>query len=431
MGRDTAGEVSEDSFSSLSSSTDENPRTPPQAQRRMANTRQNPSAEIQQQFHDHTNTTFPPRARSIHLAKRGPELYLSEPRKSGNSEPPHHSTTTTQNSPLAFFSLPHAAATTCPPALHYTSNSSNSPIVTRGWYRPRAAGHLAATVQARCLHGFHGGGTATEIHHTTRAWESSTRMVRPSTSSRQSFHGSTGGRLHSSVATMTSPQTIACAAKATSPRPRTLIDHVIEGIPRLLKDHLNGDYDSWEVFEDAVRAVSVDRIQSDRRRQEENCTRDQAIETLQQQLTQMSLQTARMPRPATAPAPMYTAAAPAAQRPLEELRYWEELRITQQSNTKDGRDQYEQDIADWHRRNPQFTPNLERPYPLRPRQLHGYHIPMVGRGYGYTGVWVGVCPSDTPACTHTLSVGMGWGYIPMTIWVYTQVEMDMWNVNPA
>ena len=25
------------------------------------------------------------------------------------------------------------------------------------------------------------------------------------------------------------------------------------------------------------------------------------------------------------------------------------------------------------------------------RQLHGYHIPMVGHGYGYHGVWVGVC----------------------------------------
>ena len=38
---------------------------------------------------------------------------------------------------------------------------------------------------------------------------------------------------------------------------------------------------------------------------------------------------------------------------------------------------------------------------------------MVGRGYGYHGVWVGVCLSDTPAHTHTPKVGQGWGYIPM------------------
>ncbi|KAF8121080.1 hypothetical protein EV363DRAFT_1458348 [Boletus edulis] len=100
----------------------------------------------------------------------------------------------------------------------------------------------------------------------------------------------------------------------------------------------------------------------------------------------MSLQTARMPRPATAPAPMYTVAAPAAQRPiggtallgrvpvaympstpLTRAQILEQVAsITQQSNTKDGRDQYEQDIADWHQRNLQFAPNLERPYLLRP-----------------------------------------------------------------
>ena len=44
------------------------------------------------------------------------------------------------------------------------------------------------------------------------------------------------------------------------------------------------------------------------------------------------------------------------------------------------------------------------------RQLHGY---------GYHGVWVGVCLSDTPAHIHTPKVGQGWGYIPTWSWVCT------------
>ena len=68
-----------------------------------------------------------------------------------------------------------------------------------------------------------------------------------------------------------------------------LIDFVIEGIPRILKDHLAGDYDSWEAFEDAVWAVPPDRLQAEKRRQEEDKSRDQVIAALQQQVSQMSL----------------------------------------------------------------------------------------------------------------------------------------------
>ena len=62
---------------------------------------------------------------------------------------------------------------------------------------------------------------------------------------------------------------------------------------------------------------------------------------------------------------------------------------------------------------------------------------MVGHGYGYHGVWVGVCLSDTPAHTHTPKVGQGWGYIPMWwsmgygyiltwSWVHTHMVMGMY-----
>jgi hypothetical protein len=53
------------------------------------------------------------------------------------------------------------------------------------------------------------------------------------------------------------------------------------------------------------------------------------------------------------------------------------------------------------------------------RQMHGYHIPMVGHGYGYHGVWVGVCFSIPQLRTHTPMVGLGYGYIPTWSWVCT------------
>ena len=51
---------------------------------------------------------------------------------------------------------------------------------------------------------------------------------------------------------------------------------------------------------------------------------------------------------------------------------------------------------------------------------------MVGCGYGYHGVWVGVYLSDTPAHTHTPKVGQGWEYIPIWSWVHTHMVMGMY-----
>ncbi|KAF8125032.1 hypothetical protein EV363DRAFT_1402785 [Boletus edulis] len=427
MGRDTAGEVSEDSFSSLSSSTDENPRTPPQAQRRMANTRQNPRAQ-----RSSSNSTIVPTppfrlVPAVFTSPReGPSYIYQNPESQATPSPPITQPPPPKTLPSLFSARPimppqqpapqpfiiHPTAPILP-LLRGDGTDREQPAI---WLQQFKLGVSMGFTEVEQLRRFTAqlepGNLAQEWYDHlpaqdrasmaaleaafTAQWPPRRRPKLSRVQQKQHLRGHVLKEMDIGVWQLKEDggdykqniwaEEIVAMAKRVGDLKGTLIDHVIEGIPRLLKDHLNGDYDSWEVFEDAVRAVSVDRIQSDRRRQEENRTRDQAIETLQQQLTQMSLQTARMPRPATAPAPMYTAAAPAAQRPiggtallgrapvaympstpLTRAQILERVAsITQQSNTKDGRDQYEQDIADWHRRNPQFAPNLERPYPLRP-----------------------------------------------------------------
>ena len=43
-----------------------------------------------------------------------------------------------------------------------------------------------------------------------------------------------------------------------------LIAYVLEGIPKLLRDHLDTDYDSWPAFVAAVQAVSPTHLQAKR-----------------------------------------------------------------------------------------------------------------------------------------------------------------------
>ena len=49
-----------------------------------------------------------------------------------------------------------------------------------------------------------------------------------------------------------------------------LIAYVLEGIPKLLRDHLDTDYDSWPAFVAAVQAVSPTRLQAEQQRQKDN-----------------------------------------------------------------------------------------------------------------------------------------------------------------
>ena len=69
----------------------------------------------------------------------------------------------------------------------------------------------------------------------------------------------------------------------------TLIDHVLDGTPRLLRKHLADEFDSWEEFEEAVRAVPPEQLKEEWQRRDDDKARDQAIATLQQQLTQLTL----------------------------------------------------------------------------------------------------------------------------------------------
>ena len=49
-----------------------------------------------------------------------------------------------------------------------------------------------------------------------------------------------------------------------------LIAYVLEGIPKLLRDHLDTDYDSWPAFVAAVQAVSPTHSQAERQHQKDN-----------------------------------------------------------------------------------------------------------------------------------------------------------------
>ncbi|KIK79929.1 hypothetical protein PAXRUDRAFT_36329 [Paxillus rubicundulus Ve08.2h10] len=60
----------------------------------------------------------------------------------------------------------------------------------------------------------------------------------------------------------------------------TLIEHAIEGAPRLLQDQLTEGYNSWEDFLEGVRAIRKETL---------DIEHDDAVANLQQQMIQMSL----------------------------------------------------------------------------------------------------------------------------------------------
>ncbi|KIJ10049.1 hypothetical protein PAXINDRAFT_182069 [Paxillus involutus ATCC 200175] len=68
-----------------------------------------------------------------------------------------------------------------------------------------------------------------------------------------------------------------------------LIEHAIEGAPRLLRDQLTEGYSSWEDFIEGVRAIRKETLDIEQRRLEENKAHDNAVANLQQQMIQMSL----------------------------------------------------------------------------------------------------------------------------------------------
>lgn len=170
-----------------------------------------------------------------------------------------------------------------------------------------------------------------------------------------------------------------------------LVDFVTESIPRSLRIYLPEESDSWSEFLANVRSAPIDVLQDARDKQREDKLRDQTIATLQQQLSQLSLQVHTGPNrntrststmPPTLPTgttPLATVTTP---RPAQStgwqarVPYVWQLTCTQimeranvlphRANTEAGRRQYEQDIKAWHAAHGQNPPSLERPYPLKP-----------------------------------------------------------------
>ncbi|KIJ10422.1 hypothetical protein PAXINDRAFT_157639 [Paxillus involutus ATCC 200175] len=177
-----------------------------------------------------------------------------------------------------------------------------------------------------------------------------------------------------------------------------LIEHAIEGAPRLLRDQLTAGYDSWDSFLEAVRGIRKETLDVEQRRLEENKARDNAVANLQQQMIQMSLRTQPQPRipnlthmPAVnigTPAPPYVmpmgftrppnatatmgrgappSHIPLSHIPLSRSQILEKANaIPQRPSTEIGKRVYETDVNLWHQTHGNAPPSLERPYPIKP-----------------------------------------------------------------
>lgn len=204
----------------------------------------------------------------------------------------------------------------------------------------------------------------------------------------------------------------------------TCIDYVVENAPRSLRLHMLSDYDSWHSFKQAVRDLPIELLLEARKRGKEDKARDQTIATLQQQLSQLSLQVQTSNgRPtrsnaATAPSvpssflsPVTSTAASANPRnastqgwrqpytPLTRAQILERAAsIPQRPNTEAGKRQYEQDVEMWHAMHGQTSPSIERPYPLKPGTA------LLGSGECF-GCGIVTEPSHTAGtCTATESL---------------------------
>ncbi|KIJ05586.1 hypothetical protein PAXINDRAFT_158994 [Paxillus involutus ATCC 200175] len=125
-----------------------------------------------------------------------------------------------------------------------------------------------------------------------------------------------------------------------------LIEYAIEGIPTVLKEHLTGEYDTWEEFLEGVRATPT---------------------TLAGNPLPTSLNIAMsMQRQYGAPvAP--SRGAMVSRPPLTRALILEKVAATpQRPNTEAGRRLYDADIENWHRTYGNEPPSLDQPYPIRP-----------------------------------------------------------------
>jgi hypothetical protein len=176
-----------------------------------------------------------------------------------------------------------------------------------------------------------------------------------------------------------------------------LIEYAIEGIPTVLKEHLTGEYDTWEEFLEGVRSVPKGKLSTGRQRIAENRARDDAVAILQQQIAQMPLRaqtgTTATARPSYRATPTTLAGNPlptspniamsmqrqygapvapsrgamVSRPPLTRALILEKVAATpQRPNTEAGRRLYDADIENWHRTYGNEPPSLDRPYPIRP-----------------------------------------------------------------
>ncbi|KAF8836279.1 hypothetical protein BDN67DRAFT_984040 [Paxillus ammoniavirescens] len=219
-----------------------------------------------------------------------------------------------------------------------------------------------------------------------------------------------------------------------------LIEHAIEGAPRLLQDQLTEGYSSWEDFIEGVRAIRKEMLDIEQQRLEENKARNNTVANLQQQMIQMSLQTQCQPPLATnlgAPTQQYGIPAPPPgqntqmglrlpnttttmgrgtlfpQTPLSRAQILERVNtIPQRPNTDIGKRAYKADINLWHQTHGNAPPSLERPYLIKPGTAQAGSWECFGCGaimdpphMGYTcNATEPLCPQET--CWRQLVVSM-------------------------